>query len=160
MYPTRPAISKLYKYAHYPQLESCAFIVRETYVISFSLVDLTSKDIDLFTFNLIMGPPETLISSSLELSAILLIRLPARANVVRKTRYLLDYIDLVLEVDVYHGKHEGLITLEFEFQSIEQAELFELPGWIDPAIDVTDDPRFKNKELSRSRKTPDLQLLK
>ncbi len=82
------------------------------------------------------------------------------SNVVRKTRYLLDYIDLVLEVDVYHGKHEGLITLECEFQSIEQAELFELPGWIDPAIDVTDDPRFKNKELSRSRKTPDLQLLK
>ena len=82
------------------------------------------------------------------------------SNVVRKTRYLLDYIDPVLEVDVYSRKHEGLITLECEFQSIEQAELFELPGWIDPAIDVTDDPRFKNKELSRSRKTPDLQLLK
>ncbi len=78
------------------------------------------------------------------------------SNVVRKTRYLLDYNDLVLELDVYSGKHEGLITLECEFQSTEQAELFELPEWIGPAIDVTDDPRFKNKELSRSRKTPDL----
>lgn len=78
------------------------------------------------------------------------------SNVVRKTRYLLDYNDLVLEVDVYSGKHEGLITLECEFRSTEQAELFELPEWIGPAIDVTDDPRFKNKELSRSRKTPDL----
>jgi CYTH domain-containing protein len=78
------------------------------------------------------------------------------SNVVRKTRYLLDNNNLVLEVDVYSGKHEGLITLECEFRSTEQAELFELPEWIGPAIDVTDDPRFKNKELSRSRKTPDL----
>ena len=78
------------------------------------------------------------------------------SNVVRKTRYPLDYNDLVLEIDVYSGKHEGLITLECEFQSTEQAELFELPGWIGSAVDVTDDPRFKNKELSRFGKIPDL----
>ena len=78
------------------------------------------------------------------------------SNVVRKTRFQLDYNDLVLEVDVYSGKHEGLITLECEFQSTEQAELFELPGWIGHAIDVTEDPRFKNRELSRSGIFPDL----
>ena len=78
------------------------------------------------------------------------------SNVVRKKRYLLDYEDRVLEVDVYAGKHEGLITLECEFQSPEQAELFELPDWIGTAVDVTGDPRFKNKELSRARKIPDL----
>jgi len=77
------------------------------------------------------------------------------ANVVRKTRYQLDYNDLVLEVDVYSGKHEGLITLECEFQSTEEAEGFELPAWVGPAIDVTHDPRFKNKALSRSGKIPD-----
>ena len=82
------------------------------------------------------------------------------SNVVKKTRYLLDYSDLVLTVDVYSGKHEGLIVLECEFQSTAQAELFELPAWVGPAIDVTYDPRFKNRELSRSQKTPDLKLQK
>ena len=77
------------------------------------------------------------------------------ANVVRKTRYQLDYNDPVLEVDVYSGKHEGLITLECEFQTTEEAEGFELPVWVGPAIDVTYDSRFKNKELSRSGKIPD-----
>ena len=46
------------------------------------------------------------------------------SNVVRKTRCLLGYNGLVREVDVYSGKHDGLITLECEFQSTEQAELF------------------------------------
>ncbi len=78
------------------------------------------------------------------------------SNLVRKKRYLLDHGDRVLEVDVYAGKHEDLITLECEFQSTEQAELFELPDWIGSAVDVTGDPRFKNKELSRSGKIPDL----
>ena len=76
------------------------------------------------------------------------------SNVVRKTRYLLDYIDLVLEIDVYSGRHEGLITLECEFKTVEEAEGFELPDWIAPATDVTYDPRFKNSELSRSGKVP------
>jgi CYTH domain-containing protein len=78
------------------------------------------------------------------------------SNVVRKTRFLLDYNDLVMEVDVYSGKLEALITLECEFQTIEEAEQFEPPEWIGPATDVTDDPRFKNKELSKSGKIPDL----
>ncbi len=76
------------------------------------------------------------------------------SKVVRKTRYLLDYNDLVLEIDVYSGKHEGLITLECEFKTVEEAERFELPEWIGPATDVTYDFRFKNSELSKSGKVP------
>ena len=81
------------------------------------------------------------------------------SKVVRKTRYLLDYNDLVLEIDVYSEKHEGLITLEGEFQTVEEAERFELPEWIGPAVDVTYDPRYRNKELG-SGNTIDLRLLK
>jgi CYTH domain-containing protein len=77
-------------------------------------------------------------------------------NVVRKKRYLLDHDDRIFEVDVYHGKHEGLITLECEFQTNEEVAGFKLPALMGPTIDVTDDPRFKNKELSRSGKTPTL----
>ncbi len=76
------------------------------------------------------------------------------SNVVRKTRYLLDYDDLVLEIDVYSGKHEGLVVLECEFKTVEEAERFELPDWIGPATDVTYDSRFKNSELSGSGKVP------
>jgi adenylate cyclase len=82
------------------------------------------------------------------------------SKVVRKTRHLLDYNDLVLEIDVYSGKHEGLITLECEFQTVEEAERFELPEWIGPAVDVTYDKKFRNKELSGSGTTIDLGLLK
>lgn len=76
------------------------------------------------------------------------------SNVVRKTRYLLDYNGLTLEVDVYSRRHEGLVVLECEFKTVEEAEGFELPDWIGPATDVTHDPRFKNSELSRSGKVP------
>jgi len=76
------------------------------------------------------------------------------SNVVRKTRYLLDYNGLTLEVDVYSGRHEGLVVLECEFKAVEEAERFELPERIGPATDVTHDSRFKNSELSRSGKVP------
>jgi len=81
------------------------------------------------------------------------------SKVVKKTRHLLGYNDLVLEIDVYSGKYEGLITLECEFQTVEEAERFELPDWIGSAIDVTYDSRFRNKELSGSGNTIDLGLL-
>ncbi len=80
------------------------------------------------------------------------------SNVVRKTRYLLDYNGLTLEVDVYSGRHEGLVVLECEFKTVEAAEGFELPDWIGSATDVTLDSRFKNSELSRSGKVPVLLL--
>ena len=82
------------------------------------------------------------------------------SNVVKKTRHRLEYNDLVLEIDVYSGKYEGLITLECEFQTVEEAERFELPDWIGSAIDVTYDSRFRNTELSGSGNTIDLELLK
>ena len=81
------------------------------------------------------------------------------SNVVRKTRHLLDYNDLAFEIDVYSGKHEGLITLECEFQTVEEAERFELPDWIGPAVEVTYDSRYRNKELG-SGNMIDLGLLK
>jgi len=82
------------------------------------------------------------------------------SKVVKKTRHLLGYNDLVFEIDVYSGKYEGLITLECEFTSIEEAERFELPDRLGSAIDVTYDSRFRNKELSGSGNTIDLGLLK
>ncbi len=67
---------------------------------------------------------------------------------IEKTRHYVPYGDLTLEVDVYHGALEGLVTLECEFGTEEQLERFRLPDWAEGAIDVTDDKRYKNKSLA------------
>ena len=51
-----------------------------------------------------------------------------------------------LELDIYHGRLEGLLTAEVEFASVSAASAFVPPDWLGP--DVTDDPRYKNKKLA------------
>lgn len=67
-------------------------------------------------------------------------------GVVEKTRYKIPYGDKTLEVDVYKGELEGLVTAEVEFESEEEAEDFEKPENFGP--DVTEDPGLKNKYLA------------
>ena len=52
-------------------------------------------------------------------------------------------------IDRYKGTFQGLVTLEVEFPSIEAAEEFYLPSWVGYAIDVTEDKKYKNKNLAR-----------
>jgi adenylate cyclase len=67
---------------------------------------------------------------------------------IEKTRYELPAHDaLVIEVDVYAGELEGLVTAEVEFPSEEAAEAFAAPDWL--GADVTEDPRYKNQRLAR-----------
>jgi adenylate cyclase len=67
---------------------------------------------------------------------------------VEKTRYFIPHGDLTLELDQYHGPLEGLVTLECEFLTEDQMALFALPDWAAGATDVTDDPRYKNRQLA------------
>jgi adenylate cyclase len=53
---------------------------------------------------------------------------------------------LALEVDVYRGEVEGLVTVEVEFASEEDAAAFEPPSWF--GLEVTEDPRYKNRWLA------------
>jgi len=64
-------------------------------------------------------------------------------KMIHKTRYKVGNI----EVDKYRGDLEGLIMLECEFVSKEEAERFLLPAWAAGAIEVTYDPQYKNKNL-------------
>lgn len=57
--------------------------------------------------------------------------------------------DLVLEIDSYLDTLDGLYILECEFKSIEAADAFELPPWASGAMEVTYDPRYKNKNLAQ-----------
>lgn len=63
-----------------------------------------------------------------------------------KTRYEIPLSDRVVEIDVYHERHEGLIVAEVEFGDEEAAQNFQPPDWL--GDDVTGDPRYSNQLLA------------
>jgi adenylate cyclase len=66
---------------------------------------------------------------------------------IEKTRSRVPAPDgVTVEVDVYRGRHAGLLTAEVEFDSIEAAEAFQPPEWM--GREVTSDERYKNKRLA------------
>ena len=66
---------------------------------------------------------------------------------VSKARYEIP-IDggYLAELDIYHGQLEGLMTVEVEFNTVDEALIFKPPSWF--SIDVTNDKRYKNTALS------------
>ena len=64
---------------------------------------------------------------------------------IEKTRYLVPSGKHTFEVDVFHGKNEGLVIAEIELQS--ETEEFEKPGWL--GEEVTGNPRYYNANLIR-----------
>ena len=56
---------------------------------------------------------------------------------VIKTRYYLPYQGLTAEVDIFGGELEGLVVVEFEFDSIEAKNSFVMPDFC--LADVTQD---------------------
>jgi CYTH domain-containing protein len=63
-----------------------------------------------------------------------------------KTRYEIPFGDRVVEIDVYHDRHEGLVVAEVEFDEEEAAKNFQPPDWL--GNDVTGDPRYSNQLLA------------
>ena len=67
---------------------------------------------------------------------------------IEKTRYEIPADDgLVIELDVYRGDLDGLVTAEVEFASEEAADAFDAPEWLGP--DITEDLHYKNQRLAR-----------
>lgn len=72
---------------------------------------------------------------------------------VAKTRHLIPLASgLTAELDVYSGAHEGLLTVEIEFPSVEASEAFAPPEWL--GRDVTGDGRFANQTLALDGRPP------
>ncbi len=65
---------------------------------------------------------------------------------IRKVRYLVEVAGRTFEVDVYEGRHQGLVTAEIELDSAD-AEVT-LPDWV--TEEVTGDPAWTNAALSRA----------
>ncbi len=63
-----------------------------------------------------------------------------------KTRYDIPFRDRIVEIDIYHGRHEGLIVAEVEFADEKSCAAFERPDWL--GDDVTGDPRYSNQLLA------------
>ena len=63
-----------------------------------------------------------------------------------KTRYEIPLGSRVVEIDVYHDRHEGLIVAEVEFEEEVAAKTFQPPEWL--GADVTGDPRYSNQLLA------------
>ena len=63
-----------------------------------------------------------------------------------KTRYEIPFGARVVEIDIYGGRHEGLVVAEVEFDDEESAINFQPPAWL--GEDVTADPRYSNQLLA------------
>ena len=63
-----------------------------------------------------------------------------------KTRYDVPLGDRVVEIDVYTGKHEGLVVAEVEFDDEQSAREFQVPDWL--GKDVSHDRRYSNQLLA------------
>lgn len=74
----------------------------------------------------------------------------ARPHVLEKRRHLVPFGGLTWEVDVFEGRHEGMVIAEVELTSEDQT--VELPDWV--GTEVTDDDRYYNASLSRSDAIP------
>ena len=71
-----------------------------------------------------------------------------QGTVIDKTRWIVpaetvDNLQLIWEVDEFHGKHEGLVVAEIELDNEEQS--FEIPDFI--GDEVTHDPRYYNANM-------------
>ena len=62
---------------------------------------------------------------------------------IEKTRYLVPVGKHTWEVDVFHGKNDGLIIAEIELAT--ESEIFEKPEWI--GKEVTGNPAYYNSNL-------------
>jgi CYTH domain-containing protein len=66
---------------------------------------------------------------------------------LEKRRHRVPVGDVVAEVDVYGGAHDGLLVAEVEFPTEDAAAAFEAPDWF--GEEVTGRPQWKNANLAR-----------
>lgn len=76
------------------------------------------------------------------------LREKADGTVIRKTRYFIPERDqLTIELDVFHGKHEGLILAEVEFPTVNIAQDYQPPEWFGEEVTFSD--AYHNSNLSK-----------
>jgi adenylate cyclase len=77
----------------------------------------------------------------------------AEPHVIEKRRYLVPHGGLTWEVDVFAGRHAGLIIAEVELA--DENQLVSLPDWV--GAEVSHDDRYNNASLSRATVIPGVE---
>jgi len=65
---------------------------------------------------------------------------------LRKVRYDIPWKNLLIEIDVYRGKHDGLVVAEVEFPDRVTCRRFKPPSWF--GREVTGEKRYSNVRLA------------
>jgi len=65
---------------------------------------------------------------------------------LRKVRYDIPWKNLLIEIDVYRGKHSGLVVAEVEFPDLATCREFKPPRWF--GREVTGQNRYSNVRLA------------
>ena len=90
------------------------------------------------------------IEAPLTKDAYLHLKTKVDGNIIVKTRYIIPYTyndkTYKIELDVFHGKLEGLYFAEVEFESVEDADSFVKPSWF--GKEVSSDRRYRNGFLT------------
>ena len=79
-----------------------------------------------------------------------LLEFHCKQRIIEKTRYRVPHDQLIWEVDVFSGRHQGLIIAEVELDSIEHK--FDRPEWVD--IEISHDRRYSNSSMSLTGEIP------
>ena len=65
---------------------------------------------------------------------------------LRKVRYEIPWEDLLIELDIYRGRHAGLVVAEVEFPDGASCRRFKAPWWF--GREVTGEKRYSNVRLA------------
>jgi adenylate cyclase len=65
---------------------------------------------------------------------------------LRKRRYEVPWEDVLIEIDIYRGRHAGLIVAEVEFPDRASCRRFKAPWWF--GREVTGEKRYSNVRLA------------
>jgi CYTH domain-containing protein len=71
---------------------------------------------------------------------------PLEAKIIRKRRYPYNVQNYKFSIDVFEGRHQGLILAEMEFEKTSELNELVLPMFT--VKDVTDDPFFSGGNLA------------
>jgi adenylate cyclase len=65
---------------------------------------------------------------------------------LRKVRYEIPWDNVMIEIDVYRGRHAGLVVAEVEFRNTASCGRFKAPWWF--GREVTREKRYSNVRLA------------
>jgi adenylate cyclase len=65
---------------------------------------------------------------------------------LRKVRYEIPWDNVMIEIDIYRGRHAGLVVAEVEFPDTASCRRFKAPWWF--GREVTGEKRYSNVRLA------------